>query len=105
MINNVMTVINISIILFVIIAGSFYIKFDNYSPFNPFGVQGVMHGAGTVFFSYIGTMHDSHSLCNCIYVFLYTGSFPVKTSNHLKQGLIALQLLREKSPTRLVICQ
>eukprot|EP01108_Squamamoeba_japonica_P009070 TRINITY_DN8319_c0_g1_i1.p1 TRINITY_DN8319_c0_g1~~TRINITY_DN8319_c0_g1_i1.p1 ORF type:complete len:388 (-),score=79.95 TRINITY_DN8319_c0_g1_i1:24-1187(-) len=41
-------------ILFIIIFGSMHIDTANYSDFAPFGVGGVMKGAGIVFFSFIG---------------------------------------------------
>eukprot|EP01118_Nematostelium_gracile_P009396 TRINITY_DN3160_c0_g1_i1.p1 TRINITY_DN3160_c0_g1~~TRINITY_DN3160_c0_g1_i1.p1 ORF type:complete len:546 (-),score=126.59 TRINITY_DN3160_c0_g1_i1:29-1666(-) len=52
--NMVITVVNLAIILFVIIAGSIYVKPHNYHDFAPFGIQGIWKGVGTVFFSYIG---------------------------------------------------
>lgn len=48
------TSFNILIILFIIVLGSFYTKVDNWTPFLPFGMKGVLKGTGTVFFSYIG---------------------------------------------------
>lgn len=52
--NLVMTVVNISIIFFVIICGALYVKVDNWDPFLPYGINGSWNGVGTVFFSYIG---------------------------------------------------
>jgi APA family basic amino acid/polyamine antiporter len=79
-VNFVMVVIKLSIVLFVIVAGLFFIKSGNYSPFIPpsgsaaaagaaptpsllqdlglapgaFGVSGIFTGAALVFFAYIG---------------------------------------------------
>ncbi len=79
-VNMVMVVIKLSVVLFVIIAGLFYIKTANYSPFIPpsgspgakgpsatpsllqdmgfapgaFGVSGIFTGAALVFFAFIG---------------------------------------------------
>jgi APA family basic amino acid/polyamine antiporter len=52
--NNIITVLNISIILLVIIAGCFYVNNVNYSNFFPGGPSAVTRGAATIFFSYIG---------------------------------------------------
>ena len=79
-VNMVMVAVKVSIVLFVIIAGLFYIKVSNYSPFIPppgspgaggahstpsllqdlgvspgsFGISGIFTGAALVFFAYIG---------------------------------------------------
>lgn len=63
--NNIMVVLKIAVVLFVIIAGAFYINPDNWIPFIPeriidekgighFGALGVISGASYVFFAYIG---------------------------------------------------
>lgn len=57
-----MTIINISIILFIIIAGCFKLNVNNWTPFFPFGANGVLEGAGRVFFSYIGIFLFSDQL-------------------------------------------
>jgi APA family basic amino acid/polyamine antiporter len=48
------TSFNITIIIFIIILGAFKVDVNNWSPFLPFGMEGVLRGTGTVFFSYIG---------------------------------------------------
>ncbi len=79
-VNSVMVAIKLSVVMFVIIAGLFYIKVHNYSPFIPptgskgaaggtsapsllqdlgfspgaFGVTGIFTGAALVFFAFIG---------------------------------------------------
>jgi APA family basic amino acid/polyamine antiporter len=52
--NNIMTILNITIILFVIIAGSFYVNPKNWKDFVPFGASGIIQGTAVVFFSYVG---------------------------------------------------
>ncbi len=52
--NNIMVVIKLLVILLVIAVGSFYISSDNWIPFAPHGLTGVMKGASAVFFAYIG---------------------------------------------------
>ena len=77
--NDVMVVVKVSIVLFVIVVGAFYINPSNYAPFAPFGYAGislfgwtvfgqadangnavgVLAGAGIVFFAFVG--YDSVS--------------------------------------------
>ncbi len=64
--NNVMVLVKLAVVAFVIIVGSFYIKWENYSNFAPFGYGGItffgwggtptgmLAGASTIFFAYIG---------------------------------------------------
>lgn len=52
--NNVMVGIKLLVIFFVIVAGSFYVQPDNWSPFAPEGVAGVLKGVSAVFFAFIG---------------------------------------------------
>ncbi len=51
---NAMVVLKIAIILLVMIAGCFYVNTDNWTPFLPNGLGGVLAGTSAVFFSYIG---------------------------------------------------
>lgn len=44
-----MVAIKISVVLLFIITGIFYVKPENWTPFLPFGIHGVMNGAATVF--------------------------------------------------------
>jgi APA family basic amino acid/polyamine antiporter len=51
---NAMVILKMAVILLVIIAGAFYVQPDNWHPFMPNGVSGIMAGTAAVFFSYIG---------------------------------------------------
>ena len=52
--NNLFVMIKLVIILVVIVAGAFYVKTDNWTPFMPNGFTGVLSGVSAVFFAYIG---------------------------------------------------
>ncbi len=67
--NNLIVVLKLAAILFVIIAGAFYINVDNWHPFIPepeivkhqdgtsaeaYGIRGILSGAAAIFFAYIG---------------------------------------------------
>ncbi len=52
--SNIMTVLKIAIILLVIFLGLNYVNPENWSPFAPNGVEGVLKGVSAVFFAYIG---------------------------------------------------
>ncbi len=51
---NIMVLIKIAVVLLVIVVGAFYIQPENWSPFAPNGITGVMQGVSAVFFAYIG---------------------------------------------------
>jgi len=53
-VNNALVYLKIGIILAVIFGGMFFIKPENWSPFAPNGMQGVLGGVAAVFFSFIG---------------------------------------------------
>ncbi|MBC5836747.1 amino acid permease [Flavobacterium muglaense] len=52
--SNMMVIVKLCIILLVIAVGAFYIDVDNWTPFAPNGVGGVLKGVSAVFFAYIG---------------------------------------------------
>jgi len=52
--NSFIVVLKTAVILYVIAAGVGYVVPANWSPFMPFGWNGVVAGAGLVFFAYIG---------------------------------------------------
>lgn len=52
--SNIMVAIKLLIILLVISFGAFYISVDNWQPFVPNGVSGILKGVSAVFFAYIG---------------------------------------------------
>lgn len=51
---NAMVVLKLAVIFLVIIAGAFYVQPDNWNPFMPNGVRGILSGTAAVFFAYIG---------------------------------------------------
>ncbi|WP_163655593.1 amino acid permease [Listeria sp. PSOL-1] len=53
-INNIMVLIKMAVVILFIVVGVFYVKPDNWTPFLPFGFNGVITGASLVFFAYIG---------------------------------------------------
>jgi APA family basic amino acid/polyamine antiporter len=52
--SNIMVMIKIGIIIAVIVGGIFYVKPENWTPFAPNGLTGVMSGVAAVFFAFIG---------------------------------------------------
>jgi len=52
--SNVMVAVKIGVILFVIFGGAFFVKPENWTPFAPNGVEGVLSGVAAVFFAFIG---------------------------------------------------
>jgi APA family basic amino acid/polyamine antiporter len=52
--NNIMVLLKIGILLLVIGVGAFYVNPDNWHPFAPDGIKGVLKGVSGVFFAYIG---------------------------------------------------
>lgn len=52
--SNIMVLLKIAILLVVIGVGAFYVNPDNWSPFAPNGLGGVLKGVAGVFFAYIG---------------------------------------------------
>ena len=52
--SNIMVMIKIGIIVLVVLGGIFFIKPENWTPFAPNGLQGVMGSVAAVFFAFIG---------------------------------------------------
>jgi APA family basic amino acid/polyamine antiporter len=52
--SNAMVVVKLAVILLVLSVGIFYVDTDNWHPFAPNGVSGVLKGVSAVFFAYIG---------------------------------------------------
>ena len=52
--SNLMVVIKLCVILLVLAVGIFYVDTNNWDPFAPNGVSGVLKGVSAVFFAYIG---------------------------------------------------
>jgi amino acid transporter len=51
---NAMVILKMTVIFLVIVAGAFYVKPENWTPFMPNGIPGILSGTAAVFFSYIG---------------------------------------------------
>ena len=51
---NVLVILKIAVVLLVIVTGAFYVHPENWHPFAPNGVGGVLKGVSAVFFAYIG---------------------------------------------------
>lgn len=51
---NLMVLFKIAVILFVIVAGAFFVDTNNWNPFMPNGFSGVLKGVSAVFYAYIG---------------------------------------------------
>jgi len=66
--NNFIVILKVSAVIFVIIAGAFFINIDNWTPFipdatqiieketthNAYGIGGIVSGAAAIFFAYVG---------------------------------------------------
>lgn len=53
-VNNILVYLKVGVIFLVIIAGMFFVKPENWSPFAPNGFHGMMGGVAAVFFSFVG---------------------------------------------------
>ena len=51
---NIMVIIKLAVIFLIIVMGAYYAQPDNWSPFTPNGMSGVLKGVSAVFFAYIG---------------------------------------------------
>lgn len=52
--SNVMVMIKLAVIFLIIVVGGYYVRPQNWSPFTPNGVSGILKGVSAVFFAYIG---------------------------------------------------
>jgi amino acid transporter len=52
--SNAMVIVKLAIILLVIAVGIFYVDVENWNPFAPNGIGGILKGVSAVFFAYIG---------------------------------------------------
>ncbi|MFD1817024.1 Amino acid transporter [Pseudarcicella hirudinis] len=52
--NNILVVLKLLVIALVVGVGAFYVKVDNWSPFAPNGISGVLKSVAAVCFAYIG---------------------------------------------------
>ena len=102
--SNAMVILKLGVIALVVVAGAFYVQPENWNPFLPNGVSGVLKGTAAVFFAYIGfdaisttaeecknpqrdlpkAMFYSLIICTVIYVLValvLTGMVPYTTLN------------------------
>ena len=52
--SNFLVGLKLTVIFLVIVVGGFYVNPDNWSPFTPNGISGILKGVSAVFFAYIG---------------------------------------------------
>ena len=52
--SNIMVVLKLIVVAMVIVVGAFYVNPENWSPFAPNGLTGVLKGVSSVFFAYVG---------------------------------------------------
>jgi len=64
--SNAMVVIKLAVVLLVIAVGVFYVDTDNWSPFAPNGIGGILKGVSAVFFAYIGFDAISTTAEECV---------------------------------------
>ncbi|HEX8356443.1 MAG TPA: amino acid permease [Segetibacter sp.] len=53
-ISNILVIVKLAVIFLVIVLGAYYVQPDNWSPFTPNGVSGILKGVSAVFFAYLG---------------------------------------------------
>lgn len=64
--SNLMVILKVAVVLLVIIVGFFYVNPDNWNPFAPNGITGVLAGVSSVFFAYIGFDAISTTAEECV---------------------------------------
>lgn len=52
--SNIMVIIKLCVIFLVIVLGAYYVHPENWKPFSPNGIAGILKGVSAVFFAYIG---------------------------------------------------
>jgi APA family basic amino acid/polyamine antiporter len=52
--NGIIVVTKIAVLILFVGLGVFLMKMDNFEPFSPYGLGGILSGAGLVFFAYVG---------------------------------------------------
>lgn len=52
--SNLMVMIKLAVIFLIIVMGAYYVQPENWSPFAPNGLSGILKGVSAVFFAYIG---------------------------------------------------
>lgn len=52
--SNILVIIKLAVIFFVIVLGAYYVNPENWTPFTPNGIKGILKGVSAVFFAYIG---------------------------------------------------
>lgn len=63
---NFMVLIKLSVVLLIIAVGVFYVDTDNWHPFTPNGISGILKGVSAVFFAYIGFDAISTTAEECV---------------------------------------
>ncbi|PED40602.1 amino acid permease [Bacillus cereus] len=53
-VNNIMVLIKIGMVALFIVVGVFYVKPENWVPFAPYGLSGILAGGAAVFFAFMG---------------------------------------------------
>jgi amino acid transporter len=52
--SNIMVIIKLAVVFLVIVLGAYYVNPENWRPFTPNGISGILKGVSAVFFAYIG---------------------------------------------------
>lgn len=52
--SNIMVLLKLTVIFMIIVLGAYYVHPENWTPFTPNGVSGILKGVSAVFFAYIG---------------------------------------------------
>lgn len=108
--NNILVILKLFVILLVIFVGAFYVETENWSPFAPNGIAGVLKSVAAVSFAYIGfdsisttaeecknpqrdiprAMMYALIICTVLYVlitFILTGIVPSQTLEGIEDPL------------------